>query len=163
MAQVVFGEQQPMIEIVSTSGILFQLAAKQILLEKFLPEPDRDRHLKRPKPSRRERYVSFQKALELEKRFVIKHDVVELVETDALLGQAILDRACRKRRVVLFAAEALFLSRSDDLAVPNQGCRAVVIIGGNTENSHDQTGPLKKRIDERRDRAYLPKQQENSH
>ena len=54
----------------------------------------------------------------------MKNYVVEILASDAALGEAKLDRQFRKPVVVLFPAEALFFRGSDQVAVANQGCGA---------------------------------------
>ena len=49
--------------------------------------------------------------------------------------EAVADGVDRKARVMLFAAESLFLGGSGDMAVLDQRRRAVVVEGGDAENA----------------------------
>lgn len=41
---------------------------------------------------------------------------------------------CRETRIVLFACKPFFLRGSDDLAVPDENCGAIVVEGGDSQN-----------------------------
>src|SRR5260370_32119722 len=130
VAEMVIGEQQ-------LSSIPLQFTAQQILLKELLAKPERHGHLERPQTAGREGEVSLQQALEFQERLVIEHRVIDLVQRYAFLRQAVFDGMRRKSGIVLLAAEALFLGRRDNLAVADQGSRAVMIERGNAENSHE--------------------------
>ena len=105
----------------------------------------------------------FQETLELQEWLVIKHDVVNLIETDTFLGEAIVHRMRRKAGVVLFAAEALLLRGGNNLAIADQSSSAVVVKSGNAEDSQRNCPrSLKERVDEGRDSATLCKYQKSA-
>ena len=62
--------------------------------------------------------------------------MLNVAAADAAFRQADAHGVGRKCRIVLGASEALLLRRGDDLAVAHQGGRAVVIIGGDAQNVH---------------------------
>ena len=95
--------------------------------EKLFLDPQRPRHPKRREPLRCHAEVGLQNALELEERLVVEADEVQLRRCDAADGEAVPGCLEGKRRVPLLAGEALLLRRRDDLAVPQQTRRAVVI------------------------------------
>ena len=74
--------------------------------------------------------IGFQQALELDQRFVIENDVVQVMHTDTALRQAVVDCVGGESRIMLLAGKPLFLCGRDHLAVAQQGCRAVVVVGG---------------------------------
>jgi hypothetical protein len=88
--------------------------------------------------------IGFQQSLELEEGLVVERDLIHLGKRNAGLGQAIVQRVERKSGVVLLAREALFLCGSDDVAVLEQGGRAVVVIGGKAQGVHGV--PLQNRV-----------------
>ena len=128
MAQVVLGEEQPLLPGVARRPAL-ELAAQQVLQEQLLAQPDRDRHAERGETPRREREVGLEQALELQERLVVEHDMVERFRGDAGFFQAPGDGVVRKGRVVLPAGEARLLRRGHDAAVLDQRGRAVVVEG----------------------------------
>ncbi len=131
MALVMLGEQQAALDLFGVEAVglgqLLELLAQQALLEQLLLEPHRHRHAERGEALGRERQIGLEQALELEERLVVERDVIDFVEADAGLAQAVRDRAAGKAGIMLLAAEALLLRRGDDLAVLDQRRCAVVI------------------------------------
>ena len=84
----------------------------------------------------RQGQIGLQQALEFEERFFVKNDMRQFGRGDAGLAQAILNRMAGKARIVLFAAEALFLSGGNDAALVDEAGCAVVIKGGDAQNVH---------------------------
>src|SRR5665811_1973545 len=111
--------------LVEVLGKFPEFVAQQAFLKQFLPQPERDRHLERAEPARRQRDVGLQQPLEFEKRLVVEHDMVKLVGRNAGLRKAIGDGVVRKRGVVLAAGKTLLLRRG-----------AVVIERRNTQDPH---------------------------
>ena len=62
--------------------------------------------------------------------------MIDPVEVDLAGLKTIADGLAGKARVVLLAGESLLLSGRDDAAVLDKGSRAVVVEGGNAEESH---------------------------
>src|SRR6516164_3564043 len=60
--------------------------------------------------------------------------MVQISRADRPFLQAVSDGADRKTSVRLLAREALLLSRGNDLAITDQGCRGVMIEGGDAQN-----------------------------
>src|SRR5438552_10491523 len=81
----------------------------------------------RGKAARRIGQIGFHQPLELEKRLIVEHHVIEIVQARLACAQAILDRAARAAVIELSAGEALFLRRGHDPAVHDQ-CRGTVVI-----------------------------------
>ena len=70
--------------------------------------------------ARREGEIGFEQPLEFQERLLVEDDIVDVLERDAGLLEAIADRVDREARVLLLAREALLLRRRDDLAVDQQ-------------------------------------------
>ena len=62
--------------------------------------------------------------------------MIDLLGGDPTLRQAVGDRLHGKSGVVLLAGEAFFLRRGHDLAVPDQACGRVVVIGRYAQDMH---------------------------
>src|SRR6266851_230365 len=77
-----------------------------------------------------------QNPLELQERFFIENDRVELLRLEAALFEAPLDRRHRKVRVALAPGEPLLLDRTDRHPVDQKGSRGIVIVGGDAEDLH---------------------------
>src|SRR6266851_5040754 len=75
-------------------------------------------------------------ALELQERFFVENDRVELLWIEAALLEAPLDRRHRKVRVAFAPGEPLLLDRTDRHPVDQKGSRGIVIVGGNAEDLH---------------------------
>ncbi len=126
VALMMLGKQQPLLPVVAGLDRL-ELVGQEHLLEQLFLEPHRQRHAERLEAARREREVGLEQPLELQERLVVEYDVVDGVELDAGLGEAIVHGVLRIARVMLLAGEALLLRRRDDLAVLDQrGCAVVV-------------------------------------
>ena len=91
---------------------------------------------KERRPSRRERQVRFEQALELQPGLVVEGDVIDGIEPDPGRLQAERDGVGRKTGIVLPAREALFLRGGGDAAVLDERGGTIVIEGGQSENSH---------------------------
>ena len=78
-------------------------------------------------------------AVELAERLLVEDHVVDVGALDASAFQAELDGLVREVEVVLDAREALFFGGGDQLAVPQQGRRGVVVVSrrfpGYSENN----------------------------
>ncbi len=147
MALVVLGEEDAILPVEAGTD-LEQLLAEQILLEKLFAQPNRHGHPERREPLGGECKVGFEKALELEERLVVESDEIDTVQIGVSLVQAIGDRLVGKARIMLLAREPLFLRRGKDGAVLDQGDRAVVIEGRDSEDPH-AGGRLENGVDER--------------
>ena len=88
--------------------------------------------LKLRSPCGREGQVRFQKTLELGERLVIEGDVSQVCRLEPGLAQTVLDSPSGEAGIMLLARETLLLRRRDNIAVDDQGGRAVVIIRGNS-------------------------------
>jgi len=75
-------------------------------------------------------------SVQLKVRLLIKPDVVNLVKVDGGVSQAPPDRIYRKRCVMLYPRESLFLCSRHNLSVPEQARRGVVVVSRNAENVH---------------------------
>ena len=73
--------------------------------------------MKLRRPCWREGQIGLDETVELQQRLVVEDDVVELLDLEAGLLQAVVRRVRREAVVVLDAREALFLRGGDDVAV----------------------------------------------
>jgi hypothetical protein len=87
----------------------------------------------RPGPSREAR---LHDAEELDERLLVEADVIDVLDLDAGLLQAVPDRPRWEIGVVLLPGEALLLGCSDELAILHQGRRRVVIEEAQPEYVH---------------------------
>lgn len=110
---------------------VFQGLFKHGAHENLFLDPDRHGGQKAFQAARRESVVGLQQALEFQKRLVVKNHGRDLIQADGAFFQHIAHGLGRKIRIVLFAGKALFMGRGHDRAVLEQGCGAVVVIGGN--------------------------------
>src|SRR2546423_7397551 len=81
------------------------------------------------------RQVGMEDAVEFDEGFFVKGDKFNVIDLDASFPQTIFDGEFWKRGIVLLASEALFLGGGDDPAVAHQTSGAVMIKGGNPQNS----------------------------
>ena len=108
---VVLGEDNP------TPVFAIELSTYFPRQVELLPHPQWHRLEKRPEAGRREGEVGLEDALELQKRLVVKADVIQVPRIKSGLFQAIRDGVGREGVVVLDASEAFFLGRGHDLAI----------------------------------------------
>ena len=121
-----FREQQFVLPVeiaVQSLEFLFQ----QIFLEQLLFYPDRHRHAKGIESPRCKCQVGFEESLEFEKGLVVKHDKVDVVQSDTCLAEAVFDRVVREPRIMLFARKPLLLRRCNNAAVVYQSRRTIMI------------------------------------
>src|SRR5215468_8760763 len=137
---MMLGEQEPRLDAAARAQG-FELPPEQELLEELLLDPERHGHRERGEPAGSEGEVRLEEPLELEERLVVEDDMVHLVEGEAALGEAILDGAPGKPRVVLPATEPLLLCRGHDSAVLHEGRGAVVVEGRDAEDAHGTSLP----------------------
>ena len=78
--------------------------------------------------------MGLEDAVELEQRLVVKRDEVELLDADAGLAQAGLDRVLGKIGHGASPGESLLLRGGDELAVVEQARGGVVIVGRDAED-----------------------------
>jgi len=76
MADVVFCEQNFFDREIRVDPT--QLFVQQILEKQLLSQPDRHRHSERVKTTRCYRDIGFDQAFELQKRFVVKDNIVHI-------------------------------------------------------------------------------------
>ena len=76
----------------------------------------------------------LEQALEFQHGFVVEGDDIDVGSGDAARLQNVFGRPRGKARVVLFAGEALLLSRGDALTVLDESGRRIVIKTGDAEN-----------------------------
>ena len=60
--------------------------------------------------------IRFEDSLEFEQRFVVEADGPDVLDSDAGLAEAVVDRVTREPRVPLLARETIFLRGRDDVA-----------------------------------------------
>src|SRR5216117_2293101 len=124
----------------NTSGVGQGLPQQAAHVELVL-EPHRNGLGEAQKSAGSECQVRLDQPVELQERLVVEGKVVELVRGETGLGQTVCDRADGKARIVLAAAESLFLSGGDDGAVDHDGRRAVVIEGRDAKNCRQRRAP----------------------
>src|SRR5215510_13947555 len=135
MAHVVLGEEKLVLPV-EVRRKLLQLAADDVLLKQLLAQPERDGHGERLIAARRKPNVGLQQPLELEKRLLVEHHIVEVIEPAALFLQAIRDGMRGEARILLLAGKALLLRGRHDTAVDEQRSGTVMIERRNTEDAH---------------------------
>src|ERR1700684_4623316 len=145
---MVLAEQQPLLPV-EPRILGLERVGQQRLLKQLFPQPQRQRHAKRREPAWTASEIGLEQALELDERLVVEHDPVDVLELDAGLLQAIVDRQPRIAGVELLAGEAFLLRGRDDAAVLDQRGGTVVVERGKAENAHFTS---EQRIDERSDR-----------
>src|SRR5688572_2888323 len=74
MTQVVLTEEQPLVPALVE---LAQFLLQHVLEKQLLPQPQRNCHPERLETTRRESQIGLDQPLELEKRLVVKHDMVD--------------------------------------------------------------------------------------
>ena len=84
--------------------------------------------------SRSKGQVGFEQTLELEEGLFVEDDRGEIGSLDARRFKAIADGTFREALVMFLAGEPLLLRRGDDLPVPHQRCRAVMVKSGNAKS-----------------------------
>ena len=94
----------------------------------------RHRGQKRTEPARREAQVGLHHALELHPGLVVE-DIESRSSSWRPIARGSTGGMTRKGGVVLLARETLLLRGGDDFAVAHQRGRAIVIIGGDAEDS----------------------------
>jgi hypothetical protein len=151
---MMLGEQELGLDLLAGAA-LDEVIPQQPFLEQLLLEPHRHRHAERGEALGRERQIGLEQTLELQERLVVEGDVIDLVEPDAALGQAVLDRFLGKARIVLLAREPLFLGGGEKLAVGDQRGRAVVVERRQAEDPHPPPLRSEHGVDERRHGAAL--------
>src|SRR5205823_4199234 len=80
--------------------------------------------------------IRFQQAIELQQRLIVKDDTVERAQIDGARIDARSDRVRREAIIVLATRKTLLLGRRDYVAVVDQGRRAIMKVGGDTEYLH---------------------------
>ena len=156
VAQVMLGKQQPLFPVDFLAEMILQRVTDDGFLEELFFEPYRKRRHKAAKPARCEGEVGLEQSLELQKRLVVENDMIDIGGLEPAFGETIIDGVRRKPRVVLLAGESLFLRSRDDLAIHDQTCRRVVIIGRQTKYFHRS----EQRVDERGNDGTLRKDQQ---
>src|SRR5688572_20271826 len=79
------------------------------------------------------RVISFQQALELEERLVVKCHCRERIVLHTRFFENIANGISRKRRIVLLAREPFLLRRRCDFTVNEERCCAVVVVSRDAE------------------------------
>src|SRR5579864_5649122 len=121
VALMVFGEKELGLPIEIGSKAL-QILMEQTFLEKLFANPQRDGHLERTQAPWREGQISFEQTLELQERFVVKDDVVDVIERHAVLSQAVFHSVLGEPGIVFLSREPFFLGRCDDFPIAYE-CR----------------------------------------
>jgi hypothetical protein len=135
MALVMLAEQQALLPVEVRLPLL-HLVAQQRLLEQLLLQPQRHGHAEGVEAARGEGEIGLEQPLELEERLVVEGDVVDVRQLDAGRVETVVHRVLREAGIVLLAGEALFLSRTDELAVRDQRRGAVVIESRDSQDPH---------------------------
>ena len=80
--------------------------------------------------------MTWSQPAELELRVLVEDDAIEIVDADTERVERGADRAHRKARVVLLAAQSLLVDREFDLALVDDRDRAVVVVAGDSHYQH---------------------------
>ncbi len=132
------------------SAISVEARTDVVMYEELVAQPEWHCPDVRLKAPRRARDVGFQEPRELDERFLVKTDEIELARRNAGGTEAVLDRVRGKFRVVFDACETFFLSRGDHAAVLHEAGRRIVIVGGEAQ---DALRHSKERVQERSKRT----------
>ena len=89
------------------------------------------------KPRGREGEIGLEHALELQERLVVERDVSIWPRPTPASARQYSTACCGKRGVVLLPGESLLLRRGHDMAVVDEGRRAVVVVGRNAQDAHE--------------------------
>ena len=92
-------------------------------------QPYRHRFQELTQAGRRVGEVGFQQPVELEQRFLVECDVIQILWPDARRIKAVLDCRTGETLIVLPAGESLLLHRRDDISIDQQRGRAVMVEG----------------------------------
>ena len=99
-----------------------------------------------------------QQTLEFQKGFFTEHNRIDLVKSHRARIKTIPDGVLQKLSIMLLAGKTLYPGRSDDPAIFQQKCSAVVIKGRDFQNP-ESTCPViqtsKDGVDNRRNRRTL--------
>ena len=128
--QMVLGVEDPVVRTPKRA----QLSVEQPPYEELLANPHRHRAQEAHEPSRRERVIGLEQALELQERLVVERHRREVVVMDARFAQDVSAGLAGERGVVPLPRETLLLRCRHDTPVHEQGRRAVVVEGRNPEN-----------------------------
>ena len=78
----------------------------------------------------------FENAIEFDQRFFVKRNVVDLVDRNARLAEAVFDGVVGEPVVVFFSCKALLLGCGDELPIAHQGYAGVVVVARYSEDDH---------------------------
>jgi hypothetical protein len=92
-------------------------------------KPLRHGFKERPQTGRSKGEVGFQKPFKFQKWLFVKYDIVQILDTDSSLFEAIVDCHAGKTGVMLDSSETFFLGRGDYFSIYDQSGGAVVVIG----------------------------------
>ena len=79
MAQMVLGEEQPLVPV-EVGRELFSSCAGDCFWNSFSLEPQRHRHAKRREAARRESEIGFEQPFEFQEWLVVEDDVIDIAE-----------------------------------------------------------------------------------
>src|SRR6266550_5968393 len=132
---MVLGEHEPAVPVDLLSK-LTELLRQEAAKKKLFVYPERHRLREGCETAWSEADVCLEQPLELEIRFLVKNDEVDVFDLRSRKLQAEGDSRGGKSRVMPSPAEALFLRRCDDPPVLDQRGGAVMIERGNTKDFH---------------------------
>ena len=128
MGLVVLGEHERRQRLGLAARNTGKLGLQETLQIELLLQPHRHGGEERPEPPGGVGKVGLQQTLELDQRLVVEDDVVEFLQAQSALLQAVLDGEPRETGVVLLAGEPLFLGRGEQFAVAQKRRRAVMVV-----------------------------------
>jgi hypothetical protein len=123
-----------------------KLSSDNLGSPQFLTKPDRDGLAKSLKRSRGGLKITGENAVELGKRLIIENNIVNVLNTEILPGEAKSDGLQGKFRVMFYARESFFKRRRFQNAVAYKSSSGVVIEAGDTENIHIHSALMKGSI-----------------
>jgi hypothetical protein len=122
--------------------LIIQFLANEVGDPKLLFQPQWNGLYKRGERSWEGGNVGIKDPLEFQEGFVVKADVIELFGSDSPLTQAIIDGVGGKVEVMFFPREAFLRGRCDDVAVPYETGRGIVIKTRYSQNVHNVSDPV---------------------
>ncbi len=106
------------------------------MLKQLFVRPDRKRLRKRAKPTRSQREIGLEEALEFQERLIIEYEIIDVIDVHSSCIETVSHRVARETLVMPDAGKPLLLGGRNDLSVANQRRGAVMIEGRNAKYVH---------------------------
>jgi len=118
-------------------SVEMELIADDLFDPHFAFDPDRHRFEEGSETARRAGEIGGKKPLTFEERFLVERDKIDIFRGGQFtLRQTGADRVDRKFGVVFFPGKTFLLCGSDDFAVTDEACGAIVVKSRYAKNVH---------------------------